>query len=177
MQSTGKCLISNKVFTTQCLALNKVKRQDIRLTKQISVTRISNLPSKFHVLLIFWRKGTFTGGGGANIVKKCPVNFSCNVSGNPISGSLSFSNFIRYGLTECKQCWLHRMFRDHVHLWITFVFVSNTCVSLDITKTSPEDHAKLSAFHALRLRFTIFVLVAWAGVLLVWKKYIDKRNI
>ena len=50
------------VFTTQCLALNKVKRQDIRFTKQISVTRISNLPSKFHVLLIFWRKGTLTGG-------------------------------------------------------------------------------------------------------------------
>jgi hypothetical protein len=47
---SGKC---NKVFTTQCLALNKVKRQDIRFTKQISVTRISNLPSKFHVLLIF----------------------------------------------------------------------------------------------------------------------------
>ena len=35
MQSTGKCLKSNKVFTTQCLALNKVKRQDIRFTKQI----------------------------------------------------------------------------------------------------------------------------------------------
>ena len=31
----------------------KDKRQDIRFTKQISVTRISNLPSKFHVLLIF----------------------------------------------------------------------------------------------------------------------------
>jgi hypothetical protein len=29
------------------------KRQDIRFTKQISVTGISNLPSKFHVLLIF----------------------------------------------------------------------------------------------------------------------------
>jgi hypothetical protein len=26
MQSTGKCLKSNKVFTTQCLALNKVKK-------------------------------------------------------------------------------------------------------------------------------------------------------
>ena len=51
----------------------------------------------------------------------------------------------------------HRMLRDHVHLWITFVFVSNTCVSLDITKTSPEDRATLSAFHALR--FTIFILV------------------
>jgi hypothetical protein len=45
----------------------------------------------------------------------------------------------------------HRMLRDHVHLWITFVFVSNTCVSLDITKTSPEDHATLLAFH----RFTL----------------------
>jgi hypothetical protein len=32
--------------------------------------------------------------------------------------------------------------RDHVHLWITFVFVSNTCVSLDITKTS-QDHATI----------------------------------
>ena len=41
----------------------KDKRQDIRFTKQISVTRISNLPSKFHVLLIFQRKGTLTGGG------------------------------------------------------------------------------------------------------------------
>jgi hypothetical protein len=41
----------------------------------------------------------------------------------------------------------HRMLRDHVRLWITFVFVSNTCVSLDITKTSPEDHATLLAFH------------------------------
>ena len=35
-------------------------------------------------------------------------------------------------------------------LSITFVFVSNTCVSLDIAKTSPQDHATLSAFHALR---------------------------
>jgi hypothetical protein len=44
----------------------------------------------------------------------------------------------------------HRMLMDRVHLWITFVFVfvSNTCVSLDITKTSPQDHATLSAFHA-----------------------------
>jgi hypothetical protein len=42
----------------------------------------------------------------------------------------------------------NRMLRDHVHLWITFVFVSNTCVSLDITKPSPQDHATLSAFHA-----------------------------
>ena len=41
----------------------------------------------------------------------------------------------------------YRMLRDHVHLWITFVFVSiNTCVSLGITKTSPEDHAMLLAF-------------------------------
>ena len=37
--------------------------------------------------------------------------FSCNLSGNAISGSLSFSNFIkfyiiRYGLPECKQCCL-----------------------------------------------------------------------
>jgi hypothetical protein len=69
------------------------KRHDIlRFTKQISVTRISNLPSKFHVLFIFERKGTLTGGGGkmvewggghhggwgggfgppSYIVKKCP---------------------------------------------------------------------------------------------------------
>ena len=71
----------------------KDKRQDIRFTKQISVTRISNLPSKFHVLLIFERKGTLTGGakmvewGGHHegwggfgppsyIVKKCPGEFS-----------------------------------------------------------------------------------------------------
>ena len=27
----------------------------------------------------------------------------------------------------------HRMLRDYVHLWITFVFVSNACVSLGIT--------------------------------------------
>jgi hypothetical protein len=59
MQSTGKCL---KVFTTQCSAL-KDKRQEISFTKQISVTRISNLHSKFHVLVIFHRKGTLTGGG------------------------------------------------------------------------------------------------------------------
>ena len=42
----------------------------------------------------------------------------------------------------------HSMLRDHVHLWITFVFCSNTCVSLNITKTSPQHHATLSAFHA-----------------------------
>ena len=48
----------------------------------------------------------------------------------------------------------HRMLRDHVHLWITFVFVS---VSLDITKTSPQDHATLSAFHALCSWFTICI--------------------
>jgi hypothetical protein len=41
----------------------------------------------------------------------------------------------------------HRMLRDHVHLWIRFVFVSNTCVSFGITKASPEDHATLLAFH------------------------------
>jgi hypothetical protein len=49
----------------------------------------------------------------------------------------------------------HRMLRDHVHLWITFVFVSNICVSLGITKTSPGDHATLLAFH----RFTGFAFV------------------
>jgi hypothetical protein len=37
----------------------------------------------------------------------------------------------------------------------------NTCVSLDITKTYPEDHATLLAFHALRLRFTFCILVQW----------------
>ena len=42
----------------------------------------------------------------------------------------------------------HSMRRDHVHLWITFVFSSNTCVSLNITKTSTQHHATLSAFHA-----------------------------
>ena len=30
----------------------------------------------------------------------------------------------------------HSMRRDHVHLWIKFVFCSNTCVSLNITKTN-----------------------------------------
>jgi hypothetical protein len=47
----------------------------------------------------------------------------------------------------------HRMLRDHGHLWITFVFVSNTCVSLGITKTSPEDHATLLTFH----RFSVIL--------------------
>jgi hypothetical protein len=42
----------------------KDKRKDIRFTKQLSVTRISNLPSKFHVLPIFYRKRTLNGGGG-----------------------------------------------------------------------------------------------------------------
>jgi hypothetical protein len=50
--------LKSKIFTTQCLAFLKGdKRHDIRFTKQISVTRISNLSSKFHfsfnVLLIF----------------------------------------------------------------------------------------------------------------------------
>ena len=71
----------------------KDKRQNIRFTKQISVTRTSNLPSKFHVLLIFWRKGTLTGGeangewgatmeagGGALWLKKCPVLYIANHS-------------------------------------------------------------------------------------------------
>jgi hypothetical protein len=40
----------------------------------------------------------------------------------------------------------HSMLRDHVSLWITFVFCSNTCVSLNITKTSPQHHATLHAF-------------------------------
>ena len=55
----------------------------------------------------------------------------------------------------------HRMLGDDMHSWITFVFMSNTFVSLDITKTSPHDHATLfpAAFHALRLRFTICILV------------------
>jgi hypothetical protein len=46
----------------------------------------------------------------------------------------------------------HSMLRDHVRLWITFVFCSNTCVSLNITKTSPQHHATLSAFHAFAVR-------------------------
>jgi hypothetical protein len=74
--------------------------------------------------------------------------FSCNVSVNAISESVKMLSPLA-----------HRMLRDHVHLWITFVFVSNTCVSLSITKTPPEDHATLFAFHALRLRFTICILV------------------
>jgi hypothetical protein len=41
----------------------------------------------------------------------------------------------------------HRMLRDHVHLWITFVFVNNTCVSLDITKTSPQENLVISLVH------------------------------
>jgi hypothetical protein len=64
----------------------------------------------------------------------------------------------------------HRMLGDHVHLWTTFVFVCNTCVSLDITKTSPQDnlgyfcvshplmHVSITPhFQALRLRFTICI--------------------
>ena len=54
----------------------------------------------------------------------------------------------------------HRMLRARpCAFMVTFVFVSNTCVSLGITKTSPEDHDTLLAFHALRLRFTICILV------------------
>jgi hypothetical protein len=52
----------------------------------------------------------------------------------------------------------HRMLRDHVHLWITFVFVSNACVSLGITKTSAEDHARLLAFHRFTLCVCVYVL-------------------
>ena len=45
----------------------------------------------------------------------------------------------------------HRMLRDHVNLWITFVFVSiNTCVSLDITKTSPQDNFAYPPTHVHR---------------------------
>jgi hypothetical protein len=60
----------------------------------------------------------------------------------------------------------HRMLRDHVHLWITFVFVSNTCVSLGITKTSSEDHATLLAFHRFTLcacgsRFVFLSIAPW----------------
>ena len=47
----------------------------------------------------------------------------------------------------------HRMVRDHVHLWITFVFVSNTCVSLEITKTSPGDGATLFSVCGSRFVF------------------------
>jgi hypothetical protein len=75
--------------------------QDIKFTKQISGTRISNLPSKFHALLIFWKKGTLIGrrrgkmvecgrgrrgtmrAGGIRptssyIVKKCPDKYNNN---------------------------------------------------------------------------------------------------
>ena len=58
----------------------------------------------------------------------------------------------------------HRMLRDHVHLWITFVFVRNTCVSLGIMKTSPEDHVTLLAFHALRSTFCIPVYCTIARI-------------
>ena len=93
MQSTGKCLKSNKVFTTQCLALNKVKRQDIRFTKQISVTRISNLPSILEKRDFDWGGGAKwlsggatmgAGGGGfgppSYIVKKCPESIALSLS-------------------------------------------------------------------------------------------------
>ena len=46
-----------------------------------------------------------------------------------------------------------------MHLWITFVFLSNTCVSLDITKTSPGDGATLFSFSRLRFWFRICILV------------------
>ena len=46
-----------------------------------------------------------------------------------------------------------------MHLWLTFVFVVILVYLLGITKTSPEDHGTLLAFHALRLRFTICILV------------------
>jgi hypothetical protein len=65
--------------------------QDIKFTKQISGTRISKLPYKFHALLIFWKKGTFIGrrrakmvecgrGGRTSsyIVKKCPDKYNNN---------------------------------------------------------------------------------------------------
>ena len=42
----------------------KDKRQDIRFTKQISVTRISNLPSKFHCFAYILEKRDFDWGGG-----------------------------------------------------------------------------------------------------------------
>ena len=53
----------------------KVKRQDIRFTKQISVTRISNVPSKFHACFAYilekrgakvdeWGGHHGAGGGG-----------------------------------------------------------------------------------------------------------------
>jgi hypothetical protein len=70
MLSTGK-FVKSEVYTTQCSTLkpsNHLKIKDMRFTKQDSVSRISNLPSKFYlssnVLLMLWRKGTWTGGGG-----------------------------------------------------------------------------------------------------------------
>ena len=59
----------------------------------------------------------------------------------------------------------HRMLRDHVHLWITFVFVSNACVSLGIMKTSPEDHATLLAFHRFTTPFEFAVYVLYSCLL------------
>ena len=57
----------------------------------------------------------------------------------------------------------HRMLRDHACTFMDNVCICeyNTCVSLGITKTSPEDHATLLAFHRFTdaLRFTFCILV------------------
>jgi hypothetical protein len=70
--------------------------------------------------------------------------FSCNVSGNfrilYVTDSRNVNNVVCVSASHAQSL------RDHVHSWITFV-----------TKTSPQDHATLSAFHALRLRFTICI--------------------
>ena len=81
--------------------------------------------------------------------------WKCNIW---IAEFFEFYTFIKYAdswnVNNVVCVIAHRMLRDHAHLWITFVFVSNACVSLGITKTSPEDHGTLLAFHALR--FVIF---------------------
>jgi hypothetical protein len=57
----------------------------------------------------------------------------------------------------------HRMLGDHVHLWITFVFVSNILVfSLDITKTSPQDNLRIPPTH-VRAVASMYSVCVWGG--------------
>jgi hypothetical protein len=91
MQSTGKCLKSNKVFTTQCLIALKIKDRtwDSQSKFQLLEYQTFLLNSMFKCLY-FREKGLWLGGGkmvecggggtmGAGglwppsyIVKKCP---------------------------------------------------------------------------------------------------------
>ena len=74
MLSTGKFLKSKVyIYNTMFGILKDIesfedKRRDIRFTKQISVTRISNLPSKFHFsfqcFAYILEKRVFDWGGG-----------------------------------------------------------------------------------------------------------------